>query len=69
MDVHVSAEGLYRAPYCSSLLLSNPPHTIISVPDQTAECLERGVGAPLIDIGDQAFFARSKRAPSPRGWP
>src|SRR5215467_6344444 len=44
--------------------LSNPPHTIISVPVQTAEGKPRGAGAPVAATGVQVPVAWLKRPPS-----
>ena len=40
-----------------------PPHTIICVPDQTAVCMVRASGAPVVVVADQVFVAGVYRLP------
>jgi hypothetical protein len=54
--VHESEPGEYRPPVLTPVALAAspvPPHTIISVPVQTALCRSRPVGAPTIEVATQ----------------
>src|ERR1043166_174943 len=63
--VHRSALGSYRAPLLRhSPFDVPPPHTIISLPVQTAMCEERSTSAPWVEIGVQRPVTGLKRAPS-----
>jgi hypothetical protein len=44
---HVLVVGLKRPPVFGVAVPFTPPHTIISVPDHTAACNERALGAPV----------------------
>jgi hypothetical protein len=47
--------GLYLPPVLTSPLLSVPPHTIISLPVQTAVCWSRPEGASVVLVAVQLF--------------
>ncbi len=53
VGVQVSVSGLYLAPVLKKLVLSSPPHTIISVSLDTALCDSLAVGAPVMAVGAQ----------------
>ena len=55
--VQVSAEGLYLPPVFSEPLLLSPPHTIISLPVQTAACLSLASGALIVLVTVQVSVA------------
>ena len=52
VGVQLSVLGLYLPPVFKGLLLDLPPHTIISLPVQTAVCKYREEGAllELVDV-------------------
>ncbi len=52
VDVQLSVLGLYLPPVFKKNWLSLPPHTIISLPVQTAVCRYRAVGVlvGLVDV-------------------
>jgi hypothetical protein len=54
VDVQLSVLGLYLPPVFKKNWLSLPPHTIISLPVQTAVCKYRAVGVSgkmvLVDV-------------------
>jgi hypothetical protein len=53
VDVQVSVRGLYLPPVLNKVPLFHPPHTIISLPAQTALCSARGVGALVVLVAVQ----------------
>ena len=55
--IQVSAEGLYLPPVFSEPLLLSPPHTIISLPVQTAACLSLASGALIVLVTVQVSVA------------
>jgi hypothetical protein len=52
--VQLSVLGLYRPPVFKMLLTPCPPHTIISLPVQTAVWSHRPSGALVVLVGVQA---------------
>jgi hypothetical protein len=55
--------GLYLPPLLNELLLFHPPHTIISLPIQTAVCPSRPVGAPVVLVAVQLSVLGLYRPP------
>jgi hypothetical protein len=53
--VQLSVAGLYLPPVFKLGPLVAPPHTIISLPVQTAECESRAVGALATRVAIQLF--------------
>ena len=49
--IQLSAVGLYLPPVFKTLPPAAPPHTIISVPVQTAVCWDRAAAALVVLVG------------------
>ena len=65
MARQLSIRGSYRPPLLTSLLPSLPPHTIISLPVQTALCAYLPAGAPASLMGVQLLVIGLYLAPVP----
>ena len=61
--VQLSVPGLYLPPVFKTLVESNPPHTIISLPVQIAVCAVRPVGALAVLVAVQLLVAGLYLAP------
>jgi hypothetical protein len=51
--VHISVVGLYFPPLFKRVLPSPPPQTTISMPVQTAVCIDRPEGALVVLVATQ----------------
>jgi hypothetical protein len=65
VDVQLFVPGLYLPPVFNKNWLSCPPHTIISLPVQTAVCKYRIEARPLVAV--QLFVLGLYLPPVPKG--